>query len=417
MKTILLVLVLVNCDLVYGGEGSYYPGCGGRAWGNEYWGVNAMDIGIRWNDLRGGFGACDYYWSDCSGLRYALYGGWIAINWDRGMSALALDRTPEWVSWAIGACDQYWANLPGLRSVIYGGRCGFGTRCGILVLVIVIDLLVFQVVVFGLVELANTLGGYTHVGRVTITFENTEIFLFLVLGIVIITYRILQSAVSLLFGMLGVDVPYSLEWNGCFAMDDGMPEWCGWTGGACDYYGNDPPGLRSVFCGGRHDIGVRCGWSCFSGYGTPEYALWDVGACDYFWGRKSCYVLVGTRAAMEVGPDAAGMYGCDFEEGHWVADWRFGAWNCDYNWVSDDKYAMLLGGGSLGHSWQCGALVSCFTHGIYEFYWYIGACDTLNLWSDRCYVLVGAKAISGGLVGVFAVSLWYFDATYDVGAR
>ena len=41
-----MILVLVNCDVVYGGKGSYYPGCGGRAWGNESWGVNAMDIGI-----------------------------------------------------------------------------------------------------------------------------------------------------------------------------------------------------------------------------------------------------------------------------------------------------------------------------------------------------------------------------------
>lgn len=136
-----------------------------------------MDIGIRWNDLRLDFGACDYHWSnlsgvryaycggrcddwtecgasclamhavpgnmhwyigacdygwsDCSGLRYPLYGGWITIKWDRGISVMALDRTPEWIAWSIGACDSYMSELYGIQYVMSGGRCAYGADVGL----------------------------------------------------------------------------------------------------------------------------------------------------------------------------------------------------------------------------------------------------------------------------------------------
>ena len=97
-------------------------------------------------------------------------------------------------------------------------------------------------------------------------------------------------------------------------------------------------------------------------------------------------------------------------------DVRFHVGACDYYWgnLLGLRYALYGGscGGGVVHGWLC----SDMNNASWSTHWVIGACDTLNLWSDRCYVLVGAKAISGGLAGEFAVSLWYFDATYDVGA-
>lgn len=47
---------------------------------------------------------CDYFWSDLSGLQYALYGG-RCDDWTHGgTSYLSVTDTPACASWYVGAC-------------------------------------------------------------------------------------------------------------------------------------------------------------------------------------------------------------------------------------------------------------------------------------------------------------------------
>ena len=53
--------------------------------------------------------ACDYYWSDLSGLRYVVCGGRCNGDVYCGYSFLNVNHGPTNVGWIIGACDHLWS--------------------------------------------------------------------------------------------------------------------------------------------------------------------------------------------------------------------------------------------------------------------------------------------------------------------
>ena len=70
---------------------------------------------------------CDYFWSELSDLRYALYGGECNVRASCGTSCLNLYCTPKVGGWAVGACCDYTECLNDrLCYPEFGGRNGWG---------------------------------------------------------------------------------------------------------------------------------------------------------------------------------------------------------------------------------------------------------------------------------------------------
>ena len=108
----------------------------GGAYANAWIDAN-LDCGMFDFEIRlaewAGFrflGACDYVWSNPSGLQSACCGGECYGAVFCGWSYLTVSVVVD-AYWRVGACDNLWSNLFGFRYALCGGRCHFDVFCGL----------------------------------------------------------------------------------------------------------------------------------------------------------------------------------------------------------------------------------------------------------------------------------------------
>ena len=245
-----------------------------------------------------GVGACDYYWSNLSGLRYASCGGRCYDGLDCGCSCLHAHASSANAYWSVGACDYLWVTLSGLQSAFSGGRCGHETLCGVSFLQLAhtpefvnwhVGACCDHIIIWDSswpneVRLSSVGGAYANAwidtnldcGMFDFEIRLAEWSGFRFIGACDSLWSVLSDIRCALYGGICFDGTY------CGAFDMGVDGTAGdgrWYLGACDYYWNLLSGFRYTLCGGRWDDGVSCGWSYLSMYCVPTRTYWDIGAC------------------------------------------------------------------------------------------------------------------------------------------
>ena len=69
-------------------------------------------------------------WGDTAAILMIIVGAHLVYESEPRQGCFAVDFTDLLPSVVIGACDYYWSNLSGLRYASCGGRCYDGLDCG-----------------------------------------------------------------------------------------------------------------------------------------------------------------------------------------------------------------------------------------------------------------------------------------------